>query len=198
MFMGFFTPTEGAAIGAGGTLLLALSRRLVSWRALVQAMNETLRTSCMVMIIIAGAIVFGHFLAVTRIPSELASWLSGLPLPGWVIMIFIITFYLIAGCFVDALALVMLTVPVFYPVVVGLHYDPIWFAVIIVLVTQMGTITPPVGVCVYVVGGIERDVPLESVFKGSMPFLVGMILAALIVLAVPQIATWLPGLIRGS
>jgi tripartite ATP-independent transporter DctM subunit len=196
MFTGYFTPTEAAAIGAGGTILLAAVRKSISWKTLVRSLEETARTSCMVMVIVAGAVVFGHFLAVTRIPFELASWLSVLPLPGWLIMFFIIIFYLLAGCFVDALALVLLTVPIFYPVVVGLKYDPIWFGVIIVVVTQMGVISPPVGVNVYVVSGMERDVPLQTIFKGSLPFLAALIVASILLLIFPQIATVLPNLVR--
>ncbi|MFW6369127.1 MAG: TRAP transporter large permease subunit, partial [Myxococcota bacterium] len=128
------------------SLAVALARRQLTWREFRRALLETIRTSCMVMVIVSGAVIFGHFLAVTRIPSELASWLSQLPLPSWVVMGFIILFYLLAGCFVDALALVLLTVPIFHPVVLELGYDPIWFGVIIVVVTQMGVISPPVGV----------------------------------------------------
>jgi C4-dicarboxylate transporter, DctM subunit len=133
---------------------------------------------------------------VTRLPFQLAGWLSGLAIPGWGVIGLIIVFYLIAGCFVDALALVLLTVPIFYPVVSALGYHPIWLGVMIVLVTQMGVITPPVGVCVYVVSGIEREVPLQTIFKGSMPFLYMMIIAAILLIAFPQICLWLPSLSR--
>ncbi|MCU0918367.1 MAG: TRAP transporter large permease [Planctomycetes bacterium] len=143
MFYGFFTPTEGAAIGAAGTMLITALKRSLSFKTLVQSFHETLRTSCMVMIIVAGAAVFGRFLAITRIPFATATWLGGLALPGWMVIGLIVVFYLIAGCFVDALALVLLTIPIFYPVVLNLGYDPIWFGVMIVLVTQMGVITPP-------------------------------------------------------
>jgi TRAP-type C4-dicarboxylate transport system permease large subunit len=149
----------------------------------------------MVMIIVAGAIVFGHFLAVTSIPFELAGWLSGLPLPGWVIMVFILAFYVIAGCFFDALAVVLLTVPIFYPVITGLGYDPIWFGAMIIVLTQIGTISPPVGVCSYVAAGLERDIPLQTVFKGVMPFLYALIATAVIMMIFPQIATWLPRMV---
>ena len=150
----------------------------------------------MVMAIVAGAIIFGRFLAVTRVPSELASWMASLPLPGWCVIGMIIVFYLIGGCFLDALALDILTIPIFYPVIKALGYDLIWFGVMIVVVTQMGVITPPVGVNVYVVSGMARDVPMEKVFKGSMPFLYALIAAAIILTAFPQIALWLPNLIK--
>jgi len=163
---------------------------------LLQSLFETIRTSCMVILIVAGAIVFGHFLAITRLPLDMANGLAALPLPGWMIMVIILFFYLVAGCFIDALALVILTIPIFYPVVQGLGYDPIWFGVMIVLVTQMGVITPPVGVCVYVVAGMERDVPMQKIFKGSMPFLAAMIVVAVLLMMFPQIATWLPNWIH--
>ena len=196
MFGGFFTPTEAAAVGAGGSLAIALVKRQLTVKALFRSLQETVRTSCMVMIIVSGAVMFGHFLAVTRIPFELASWLAGLPLPGWTIMSFIILFYLLSGCFVDALALILLTIPIFYPVVIGLNYDPIWFGVIIVVVTQMGVISPPVGVNAYVVSGIERDIPLQTVFKGTLPFLGALVVASLILLAIPQICLFLPALVK--
>ena len=196
MFLGIFTPTEGAAIGAAGTIVITALKRKFSFRLLVQSLKETLRTSVMVMIIVAGAVVFGHFLAVTRIPFAMANWLGGLPLPGWVIMVLITLFYLAAGCFVDALALILLTIPIIYPVVTNLGFNAIWFGVMIVLVTQMGTITPPVGVCVYVVSGIERDVPLESIFRGAIPFLIALIVVAILLILFPGIALFLPGLVH--
>jgi C4-dicarboxylate transporter, DctM subunit len=195
MFTGVFTPTEAAAVGAAGSLIVAAFKRALTWKMLLRSLQETVRTSCMVMMIVAGAIMFGHFLAISTIPFALAAWLSGLPLPAWVIIVFIIFFYLVAGCFVDALAAVLLTVPIFAPVVIKLGYDPIWLGVIIVVVTQMGTISPPVGVCSYVVSGIDRDIPLATVFRGIMPFLYTLIVAALILMVFPSIATVLPNLI---
>jgi tripartite ATP-independent transporter DctM subunit len=196
MFLGIFTPTEGAAIGAAGTIVITAIKRKLGFRMLVQSLKETLRTSVMVMIIVAGAVVFGHFLAVTQIPFATANWLGGLPLPGWTIMLLITAFYLVAGCFVDALALILLTIPIFSPVVEALGFDLIWFGVMIVLVTQMGVITPPVGVCVYVVSGIERDVPLETIFRGALPFLLALLLVAILLILFPSIALFLPALVH--
>jgi len=196
MFLGIFTATEAAAAGAAGSIGISLARRKLTWKMFTQSLMETIRTSCMIMIIVAGAIVFGHFLAVTQLPSGLATWLAGLPFPGWIIITFILFFYLIAGCFVDALALVFLTVPIFYPVVQQLNYDPIWFGVMIVLVTQMGVITPPVGVCVYVVSGIARDVPMQTIFKGAMPFLWVLIISTGLIMFFPKIVLFLPNLVK--
>jgi tripartite ATP-independent transporter DctM subunit len=196
MFAGYFTPTEAAAIGAAGSIIVAAARRQVTVKMLAQSLKETVRTSCMVMIIVTGAVIFGRFLAITQIPFELANWLAGLPLPGWMVMGMIILFYLLAGSFIDALGLVMLTIPIFYPVVMELGYDPIWFGVIIVVVTQMGVITPPVGVNVYVVSGIERDVSLQTIFRGAMPFLAALIVAAILLILFPALCTFLPNLLH--
>ncbi|MDR2849351.1 MAG: TRAP transporter large permease [Verrucomicrobiota bacterium] len=196
MFAGWFTPTEGAAVGAMGSVVIAAAGGNCSVRMLWQAAQETLRTSCMVLVIVAGATVFGHFLAVTGMPMQFAGWLAALPVPPWVIVVFVMLFYLFAGCFIDSLALVLLTTPIFYPVVTGLGYDPIWFGVMIVLVTQMGVITPPVGVNVYVVSGIERSIPLQTVFRGAAPFLLALVVACGLLMACPWLATWLPQAVR--
>ncbi len=196
MFMGYFTPTEAAAIGAAGSLIIAAARKQLTIKVIIQSLKETARTSCMVMIIVTGAVIFGHFLAVTRIPFSLATSMATLPLPGWMIMSIIILFFLVAGAFIDALALVLLTIPIFFPVVIELGYDPIWFGVIIVVVTQMGVISPPVGVNVYVVSGIERGIPLQNIFRGALPFLAALILSAILLISFPSICTFLPELIH--
>jgi C4-dicarboxylate transporter, DctM subunit len=192
LFLGWFTPTEAGGAGAFGVLLVALIRRQMTWSGFVKSLYETLRTSSMVMLLIAGAVVFGHFLAVTRIPFEVASWVEGMALPPFAIVGMIVLVYLIGGCFIDALALIMLTIPIFYPIIQNLGYNPIWFGIIIVLVTQMGVITPPVGINVYVVNGVAPDVKLESIFKGVMPFLIALILGTAVLVAFPQLVLWLP------
>jgi TRAP-type C4-dicarboxylate transport system permease large subunit len=148
------------------------------------------------MVIVTGAVIFGHFMAITRVPYELAEWVSSLPLPPHAVMGVIILVYLFGGCFMDALAMIMLTIPIFYPVVQTLGFDPIWFGVVIVLVTEMGVITPPVGVNVYVVYGVAKDVPLENIFRGVLPMLAALLLCNLILLIFPQIALFLPHLMN--
>ena len=196
MFLGLFTPIEAAAIGTAGSFIIAFIQKELNMHKIKQIILETVRTSSMVFFIVAGATIFGRFLAVSRIPFTLAEFFVGLPLPGWAVMMLIIIFFLIAGCFIDALALVTLTIPIFFPVVMELGFDPIWFGVIVVVITQMGVITPPVGVNVYVVSGIERDIALPVIFKGAMPYLLMLILSAIILIAFPQICLFLPGLIR--
>ena len=194
LFLGIFTPTEAGAIGACGTLILALAGRNLTLEGFLAALFETTRISCMILIIVAGATIFGHFLAVTRIPFDIAQGVSEMELPRWSIMLIIIAVYLVGGCIIDSLALIMLTIPIFYPVILHLGYDPIWFGVIIVLVTQIGVITPPVGINVYVVSGVARDVPLDVIFKGALPFLAALIIGTLLLIPFPQIALFLPGL----
>jgi len=196
LFGGIFTPTEAGAVGAFTTLVIAIVRRQLTWEDFVGALFETTRTSCMILVIVAGATVFGHFLAISRIPYDVANWISSFQLPPAIIMCIIVLVYFIGGCFIDSLALIMLTIPIFYPVVLKFGFDPIWFGVIIVLVTQIGVITPPVGINVYVVSGVARDVPLNVIFKGVIPMLIALIIATLFLIAFPQIALFLPNLIH--
>lgn len=193
MFIGLFTPIEAAAIGAAGSLVIAAIKGQLGWQRMRRILLETVRTSVMVFFIVAGAVVFGRFLAVSQIPFVIARWLTSLPFPGWIVMFLIIAFFLAAGCFIDALALILLTIPIFYPVVLELGFNPIWFGVMVVVVTQMGVITPPVGMNVYVVSGIARAVPLQSIFKGSLPFLLMLLLAAVILVFFPGLSLLLPG-----
>jgi tripartite ATP-independent transporter DctM subunit len=198
LFIGLFTPTEAAAVGAFGVLLVSLIRRQLTWQGFVNSLYETLRTSCMVMMLIAGAVIFGKFLAVTRIPFNIATWVGGFDLPAYMVLSIIILIYFLGGCFMDALAFVMLTVPIFFPLVTHLGYDPIWFGLIIVMVTEMGVITPPVGINVYVVFGVAKsvigEVPLESIFKGILPFLLAVIVGVIILIIFPQLILFLPHL----
>jgi len=196
IFFGIFTPTEAAAAGAFLTLLLAICRRQLTWDGFVKSLSDTTKISCMVMVIVTGAVVFGHFMAVTRVPYDLANWVSELPLPSYAVMGVIILVYLFGGCFMDALAMIMLTIPIFFPVAQALGFDPIWFGVVIVLITEMGVITPPVGVNVYVVYGVAKDVPLEVIFRGVLPMLIALLICNLILLLFPEIALYLPGLMR--
>ncbi|SLM30303.1 TRAP dicarboxylate transporter, DctM subunit [Desulfamplus magnetovallimortis] len=198
LFYGFFTPTESAAIGVLGVLIVSVIRRQLTWKAFVKSLYETLQTSCMILFLIAGAVVFGKFLAVTRIPFEIATWVSGFDMPAVFIIGIIITIYFIGGCFMDSLGLIMLTIPIFFPIVTNLGYDPIWFGVIIVLVTEMGVITPPVGINVYVVYGVSQsvvgDISLESIFKGIFPFLMATVVGIILMMIFPKIILFLPNL----
>ena len=194
LFLGWFSPTQAGGAGAAGALLIGLVRRQLTWEGFLNAVKDTLRITCMIMVIVAGAMVFGHFMAVSKIPLILADWVGAMPLPPVAVMAVIVLIFLIGGCFMDSLAMIMLTVPIFYPAVVALGFNPIWFGVIIVLVVEMGVITPPVGINVYVVKGIADGVPLETVFKGVWPFLLAELVMVGILMLFPQIATFLPSL----
>lgn len=196
LITGLFTPTKSGAVGAFTILLIVVIRRKLSWENFQNAIYGTLKISCMVIMLIAGATIFGHFLALTRIPLELANAVAMLDWPAWAIMGMICLIFLLGGCFIDSLALIMLTIPIFYPIAVNLGYDPIWFGIIIVLVTHMGIITPPVGISVYITRGIAKDVPLTTIFMGSFPFLLALIFGTAVLIAFPETVTYLPNLMN--
>ncbi len=196
LFAGFFTPTEAAGIGASGTIVIALAGRRLSWQGFVRALYDTTRISCMIFVVVAGATVFGHFLAVTQIPANIGAFVADLQFHPMIIMGFIIVIYLFLGCLMDSLAMIMLTIPIIYPVVLAMGYDPIWFGVVIVVIAEMGVITPPVGINAYVVAGVARDVPLHLIFRGALHMLYAMLALAVLLLVFPQLATFLPQLIR--
>ena len=194
LFLGWFTSTESGAVGACGLLLLSAVEKKLTLQGLKKALMDSTRTTAMIMLLVAGAVIFGRLMAVSRLPFQLASWAGSLALPPVAVMAIILVIYLILGFFIDALALVLLTIPIFYPVAVNiLGYDPVWFGVIIVLVVAMGVITPPVGMNVYIIKGVVPDVPLETIFKGIWPFLGALIVCIAIIIAFPAIATFLPG-----
>jgi C4-dicarboxylate transporter DctM subunit len=195
LFLGWFSPTQAGAIGACGAFLIGLFRKKLNLQVIMESTKDGLRTACMVLFILAGATVFGHFLAISNIPFALTEWVEHLPLPPMAIMGVLIFIYFIGGFFMDAMALIVLTIPIFFPLVMKLGFDPIWFGVMIVLIGEMGVITPPVGVNVFVIKGIAPDIPLEKIFKGIFPFLVALIIMTIVLMIFPQIATFLPGLI---
>ncbi|MBW1800263.1 MAG: TRAP transporter large permease [Deltaproteobacteria bacterium] len=194
LYGGIFTPTEAGGIGAFGAFLLFAFRCKLNLKNLTDVLMETGKVTAMCFIILCGANVFGYFMAVTRIPNELADLAVALPFPPIVIIVFILIIYLALGSVMDSIAMIVLTVPIFYPVVMELGYDPIWFGVIMVIVMEMALITPPVGMNVFAIAGVARDIPLYTVFKGIVPFLLAMVICVAILIIIPQIATFLPGL----
>lgn len=196
LYFGFFTPTEAGAVGSLIAVLIGVVQHRLSWKGFVASVLDTLRVSCMVIIIIAGAMIFGRFLAVTRIPFNLANWVIELPVPKTAIMLIIFAIYVLGGMVMDALALLLITIPIFFPVATELGYNPLWFGVTITVVTTLGAVTPPVGATTYVVGGMAKNVPLHDVFKGVSYFLPAYLLCVIILMFFPQIVTFLPNFIR--
>ncbi len=197
LFLGWFSPNQAAGVGAAGALVIGLFHRELSWQKFTVATREGLRTACMIMFLIAGASVFGKFMAVTTIPAKLSTWVSVLPFPPMVIIFLICVMLFIGGCFIDAMALVMLTMPILYPVILHLNYDPVWFGVIIVLLSQIAVVTPPVGVNVYVLKGIAPDLPITKIFQGTFPFLWAMVALLVLAIVFPELILWLPRILAG-
>jgi len=193
---GKFSPTEAGTIGTLAVLILAASRREVNFKMLVKSWDESLRTAVMTLLLIGGSVVLGHFLAITEIPFIAADWATGLPFPRFMIMILIIFFYLIGGSFIDDLAFLVLATPIFYPAVVKLGYDPIWFGIMLGITQMIGVIIPPVAICVFIVRNITGT-PFNVIYRGVLPFLLALVTAALLLFLFPQIATFLPDLFMG-
>ena len=196
LYLGWFTPSEAGAAGAFGALVISLLGRKLTWEKFVAAVVDTLRISCMIMVIVTGAVIFGRFLTVTRLPYDAASWVASLPIPHTVILSIVLLIYIIGGAVMDALAFLLITLPIFFPMATKMGYDPIWFGVLITVVTTMGAVTPPVGVNTYVVAGIAKDVPLGSVFKGVTYFLPAYVVCMILMMAFPSLVLFLPNTLR--
>ena len=190
LYVGIFTPSEAGAAGSLVAIIIALLRRKLTWKGFLGAVIDTLRISCMIMVIVAGAVIFGRFLAVTRLPYEAASWISSLSVPNWVIIWSILVIYMIAGCVMDALAFLLISLPIFFPLSEQMGLDPIWFGCILCVVTTMGAVTPPVGISAYVVAGMAKDIPLSTVFRGVIWFLPSYIITIIIMEIFPQVVTF--------
>jgi tripartite ATP-independent transporter DctM subunit len=193
LFTGWFTPTQAGGAGAAAVLLIALVRRNMSWRGFLDSLKETALVSCMVMVLVAGALIFSRFLAATKTPFMLSDWIVGLPFSPMSIMIMIVLFHFLAGTFMDGFGLILLTVPILFPAIKALGFDPIWYGIIIILIVEMGAISPPEGINMWVVKGIA-DVPVATVFKGVLPFCFALLVCAALLLVFPQIATFLPSI----
>ena len=196
LYFGYFTPSEAGGAGSFFALVLSLIRRTLSRDDFKNAVKDTLKVSCMVIMLVAGAMIFGKFLSVTRIPFDLASFVSGLDISDFWIMVLISLMYIAGGAIMDALALLLITIPIFFPLAVNMGYDPVWFAVTVTVLTTLGAVTPPVGATTYVVASIAGDIPLKDVFKGVTVFIPAYILTIFLLLVFPGIITWLPGLLR--
>jgi tripartite ATP-independent transporter DctM subunit len=188
LYLGVFTPTEAAGIGAFGAFVLTIIKRKLSWSLLKNSLGDSGATTAMVFMILIGAMLLGYFLAVTRIPFQLSDFVASLPVNRYVILCLIMIIYLVLGCLVDSLSIVLLTVPIFFPVIQSLNFNPIWFGVLVTRVSEMGLITPPVGMNVFVIRGVAKDVPMYTIFRGIVPFLIADFLHLALLIAVPQLS----------
>ncbi len=194
LYVGLFTPTEAGAVGVFFTLAVTVPFGRLTWKDIKNSIRDTLKISCMAFFLVTGAIIFGRFLAITRLPFMLADFAASLPVPPYVILAFILVIYLIGGCFIDALGFLVLTIPIFFPLGIALGFDPIWYAIILTMVTTMGAITPPVGVNIYVVKALAPDIPLVTIFKSVSFFLAACIACIIILIIFPQIALFIPSM----
>ncbi|QTA80099.1 C4-dicarboxylate TRAP transporter large permease protein [Desulfonema limicola] len=193
IYKGIFTPTEAAGVGAFGTFFFSLVKGKMTWKNLKESLSSTVETTGMLFLVILGAMIFGYFLSVTRLPMEFASTVAGLPVNRYVVLGFILLIVLFLGCVMDSMAIVLLTIPVFYPLILKLNFDPIWFGILVVRVTEMGLITPPVGLNVFIIKGIS-GVPIGTIFRGVIPHLIADFIQVLVLIMFPQIVLWLPSL----
>ncbi|HAI28692.1 MAG TPA: C4-dicarboxylate ABC transporter permease, partial [Thalassospira sp.] len=192
IYLGVVTATEAAAVGSVLTALIGVIRGRLGWRSILDSLIEALRTSVAIYTILIGAILFGYFLAITQTPQKITAWLVGLDIGAYPTLALILVFFLLLGCILDAMAMIILLVPIVFPVVTQLGFDPIWFGIIVVMTVELGLITPPVGMNVFVINSIAREVPLQKVFQGVIPFVAVDIIRLILLVLVPSIVLFLP------
>ncbi|MGE5258698.1 MAG: TRAP transporter large permease [Hyphomicrobiales bacterium] len=196
LYVGIFTPTEAGAVGVFFTAIVALVMRRLDWKGVLRSFRETLKISCMVYMLVAGAIIFGRFLAVTRLPFHVAEFAAGLPVSPYVVLVIIILIYLIGGCFMDSLGFLVLTIPIFFPLGERLGFDPIWYSIMLTMVTTMGAITPPVGVNVYVVKALAPEISIATIYQSVTYYLTACLVSLVLLTIFPGLATFIPSLVK--
>ena len=196
IYAGLFTPNEAGAVGACGALLIGLAKREINMKKLNEALVETGQTVAMLLIILVGAITLGYFLAASQAPQLISDFVVGLSVNRYLTLALILLVYAFLGCVMNIVPAMIITLPIFYPTIISLGFDPIWFGVIMVIIINMGMITPPIGMNVFVIKGVAKDIPLETIFKGILPFLIAMIICLIILTIFPQIVLFLPSLMK--
>jgi tripartite ATP-independent transporter DctM subunit len=194
IYLGFVNPTEAGAIGATALFIIVVSKLKLTLKSLSTALLEATRISVLVLFLVAGANVFSYFLALSTIPASVSAWMAALQVSKYVILTIIVVIYLILGCFLDAISMMVLTMPVIFPVVKALGFDPIWFGVVCVIMMEAGLITPPVGLNVYTLAGVAKDMPMATIFRGAYPFLFAMLAVTILIAIFPGIALYLPSM----
>ena len=196
ILFGWCSASEGAAIGAAGAFVFMMIRGRFTVKNVIATLKETIETTAMIFLIMIGANILANFFSATGLPQAVSNFCATAPIGRFWILLSCLGIYAILGCFVDSLPLIILLTPIFLPVVEVLGYDRIWFGVLMVMLMQLGLMTPPVGMCCYVMAGIAKDTPLTTIFRGTAPFLIGIVVAIIIVMAFPSLSTWLPGVMR--
>ena len=196
IYGGIFTATEGAGIGAFGALCFALARRALTWHTLFESLTESARTTAMLFAILIGALMFAEFVNYTSMPDDLKNLVVSLNVPPLMVVAAICAIYVLLGTAMEELSMILLTVPVFFPLVVHLGFDPIWFGILIVVVVEIGLISPPVGMNLFVLNSLLPDVPTKTIFRGVLPFMVADVIRLAILVAFPVISLWLPSLMK--
>jgi len=192
LYGGMFTPSEAGGMGAAGAFILGVVRRKLNREQIREALLEATRTSAAVFTVLIGALLFGYFLTITQTPQKITEFLTGMGLDRYTLLAIIMLMYLVLGCLMDAMAMIILTVPIIYPLIVQLGFDPIWFGIIIVMVVELGLIHPPVGMNVFVIKSVVKDVSFTTIFKGVLPFVATDLIRLVILIAFPVISLWLP------
>ncbi len=192
IYFGIFTPTEAAGIGAFGAFLILLIRRKLNMATLVQGLLDSARTTTMIFLIIIGANILTYFLSISQLPMRLSEFLQMLHLNRYVILCAILLLYAILGCIMDGFSMIILTIPVLFPLIKAYGFDTIWFGVLMVIVLEMGLITPPVGLNVFIIKGVAGNIPMNIIFRGIWPFLIACVMAIIVIILFPQIATFIP------
>jgi tripartite ATP-independent transporter DctM subunit len=196
LYLGVFSPTEAASVGAVGAFLLGLINGRTPAQLLRTTLIDTVKTTAMIFTVLIGAILFNNFLILASVPTMVSDWIAGLPLGKTAVLMVIVAMYFVLGCLLDSLAMILLTIPIVFPIIKALGYDPVWFGIIIVMVVELGLITPPIGMNVFVMKGIAKDVPLEDIFRGVTPFIIAQVILIFLIIAFPQIALWLPSTMK--
>jgi tripartite ATP-independent transporter DctM subunit len=196
LYLGVFTPTEAAGIGATGAFAVALARRTLTFAVLMQVLVETVRTTAIMFAILIGGLVFSNFVNIAGMPAAISAWVGSLQVPPVAVIFAIIGIYFVLGCVLESMTMILLTIPVFFPIVQGLGFDPVWFGIIVVVVTEISLITPPVGLNVFVISGMFREIGTANVFRGVAPFIVADLVRITVLVFVPWIVLVLPSFMR--
>ncbi|MCC6006082.1 MAG: TRAP transporter large permease [Rhodobacteraceae bacterium] len=195
IYAGWFSPTEAAAIGAFIAIVIGFATRELDLRGLLASMRETVTITGTLFFIVLGALMFGYFMVQSRIPATMGAWITAQGVAPWVVMLFLVAIYLVLGCFLDTISMILITVPVFLPIAIEVGYSPVWFGILVLLAAEIGLITPPVGLNIFVISAQQRDIPILSIYKGILPFLLAHAAGIALLLLFPAIALWLPGLL---